>query len=65
MRKNLPRSVKLSGVSPSSDARLCVERYGVAPHYEVFNAVGVEDGQEFFEVWVHLEPRPSSHRWQE
>ena len=33
------------------------------PHDQVFNAVGVEDGQEFFEVWEHRSPRPSSRRW--
>src|SRR5712691_4397970 len=47
------------------DAGLRVERNSVAPHDEVFNAEGVEDGQEFFEVWVHPRQRPSSHKWQE
>ena len=30
------------------------------PHDKILNAVRVQNGQEFFEVWVHLEPRPSS-----
>jgi hypothetical protein len=47
------------------DAGLRVERYSVATDHEIFNAVGVEDGQEFFEVWVHPGTRPSSHKRQE
>jgi hypothetical protein len=41
--------------------RLGVNRDGVCPNDKVFNAVRVQNGQEFFEVWVHPEPRPSSH----
>jgi hypothetical protein len=33
----------------------------MSPHYQIFNVVGVQNGQEFFEVWVHPVPRPSSH----
>src|ERR1017187_3427312 len=40
-------------------ARLRVERYGVAPHDKVLNAMGVEDGQEFVEVLEHRGPCPS------
>lgn len=31
----------------------------IDPHNKVLSAVGVQKGQEFFEVWVHPEPRPS------
>src|SRR5208337_2297751 len=34
---------------------------GVSSHDKILNAVRVQNGQEFFEVWIHREARPSSH----
>ena len=41
--------------------RLRVNGNGISSDDEVFNAVLVQNGQEFFEVGVHRELRPSAH----
>ncbi len=63
-RKNRLRILRVSlyqNVEVFGGARLRVNGDGVSADYKILNAVRVQDGQEFFEVWVHLGPRPSSH----
>ena len=43
-------------------AGLGVERNSVPADDEIFNAVGVEDRQEFFEVVEHPGPVPSENK---
>jgi len=38
---------------------LRMDRHRVTSDHEILNAVLVQRGQEFFEIWVHPRPRPS------
>src|SRR5262249_6123736 len=56
-------SVRLhQNIQVLGSTRLSMEADGIAADDQVFNVVGVEDAQEFFEFWEHSRRAPSVHK---